>query len=97
MKRIQRQRTKGWRMPRGAVYVGRPSRWGNPFGAIIGRIHGWREAAVVQYREDLVQQRYRDPVAFDVWLGPLKGATALACWCPLDQPCHADVLIEMLA
>ena len=30
-KRIQRQRTKGWRMPPGAVYVGRPSRWGNPF------------------------------------------------------------------
>ena len=28
--RIQRQRTPGWRMPEGAVYVGRPSRWGNP-------------------------------------------------------------------
>lgn len=30
-KRIQRKRTKGWRMPDGAVYVGRPSRWGNPY------------------------------------------------------------------
>jgi hypothetical protein len=30
-KRIQRKRTKGWRMPKGAVYVGRPSKWGNPF------------------------------------------------------------------
>jgi hypothetical protein len=29
--RIQRQRTKGWRMPEAAVYVGRPSPWGNPF------------------------------------------------------------------
>lgn len=29
--RIQRQRTKGWRMPSGAVYVGRPSVYGNPF------------------------------------------------------------------
>lgn len=29
--RIQRKRTKGWRMPAGAIYVGRPSRWGNPF------------------------------------------------------------------
>ena len=28
-RRIQRRRTKGWRMPEGAVYVGRPSRWGN--------------------------------------------------------------------
>ena len=29
--RIQRQRTKGWRMPEGAVYVGRPTKWGNPW------------------------------------------------------------------
>lgn len=29
--RIQRKRTKGWRMPEGAIYVGRPSRWGNPY------------------------------------------------------------------
>ena len=29
--RIQRKRTKGWRMPKDAVYVGRPGRWGNPF------------------------------------------------------------------
>ena len=20
----------------------------------------------------------------------------LACWCPLDEPCHADVLIELM-
>ncbi len=30
-KRIQRKRTKGWRMPDGAVYVGRPTMWGNPY------------------------------------------------------------------
>lgn len=29
--RIQRKRTKGWRMPEGAVYVGRGSPWGNPY------------------------------------------------------------------
>lgn len=29
--RIQRRRTKGWTMPDGAIYVGRPSKWGNPF------------------------------------------------------------------
>lgn len=29
--RIQRRRTKGWTMPEGAVYVGRPTKWGNPF------------------------------------------------------------------
>lgn len=29
--RIQRSRQRGWRMPSGAVYVGRPTRWGNPW------------------------------------------------------------------
>lgn len=29
--RIQRSRRAGWRLPSGAVYVGRPTRWGNPF------------------------------------------------------------------
>lgn len=37
--RIQRQRTKGWRMPEGAVYVGRPTRWGNPFA--VRRVPHW--------------------------------------------------------
>lgn len=30
-KRIQRKRTKGWRMPDNTLYVGRGSKWGNPF------------------------------------------------------------------
>lgn len=31
MKRIQRKRIKGWKMPKNAKYVGRPTKWGNPF------------------------------------------------------------------
>ena len=34
--RIQRKRTKGWRMPPNTVYVGRPMIWGNPFGVFEG-------------------------------------------------------------
>jgi hypothetical protein len=30
-KRIQRKRTKGWKMPENTVYVGRPTFWGNPW------------------------------------------------------------------
>jgi hypothetical protein len=30
-RRIQRRRARGWRLPPNTVYVGRPSRWGNPF------------------------------------------------------------------
>lgn len=46
--RIQRRRTKGWRMPEGAVYVGRGSKWGNPYMARQRHeravlIDAWRE------------------------------------------------------
>ena len=29
-KRIQRKRVKGWKIPENTIYVGRPSKWGNP-------------------------------------------------------------------
>ncbi len=80
-KRIQRKRTKGWRMPAGAVYVGRPTKWGNPFDtASTGRI-----SAVV---------RFACEVAPLLDLSELRGKD-LACFCRLDQECHADVLLEL--
>ena len=33
-------------------------------------------------------------IAFDADLAELRGKD-LACWCGLDQPCHADVLLEL--
>lgn len=107
MIRIQRQRTKGWRMPPGAKYVGRPTRWGNTCRLwaceecdLVGN---WDhegpcqpttpEDAVLWYRVVEVPVLRNHPEDLD----PLRGATALACWCPLDQACHADVLIELLA
>jgi len=98
-KRIQRKRTKGWRMPEGAVYVGRPTKWGNPFsvgsfgfrlpngGAVFYRGDGAPRAAVVELYRRWVVPKLPD-------LTPLRGHD-LACWCPLDQPCHADVLLEL--
>ena len=63
MKRIQRQRTKGYRLPEGAIYVGRPSPFGNPFplsgdwitwtAIAIGRnanAAGRRETSIAFYR-----------------------------------------------
>jgi hypothetical protein len=105
-KRIQRQRTKGWRMPEGAVYVGRPSRWGNPY-FVPGRLAGRHDGIVyslemgfaVNTRHDSVRAFRQDVASWtdahrDAWLAPLRGRD-LACWCPLDQPCHADVLLEL--
>lgn len=86
-KRIQRKRTKGWRMPEGAVYVGRPSRWGNPF--VIAPSET-REEAIEDYGCWITSI----PESLHAVQTLLRGKD-LACWCPLDQPCHADVLLEI--
>jgi hypothetical protein len=88
MKRIQRKRSKGWKMPPNTVYVGRPSNWGNPFAI---EECGTREKAIAKY-ETVLKQVLEDCPDF---LDPLKGKD-LACWCPLNKPCHADVLLKML-
>ena len=151
-KRIQRKRTKGWRMPEGAVYVGRPTRWGNPipwrgswitWAAVAAGFRadaeGRRDAAValfrywltgvpaqgpltdqsgggvVEYEDGTIRSVrgaargfasfaanviYADevdipkPPAIDEIVAELRGKD-LACWCPLDQPCHADVLLKL--
>lgn len=100
--RIQRSRAKGWRMPEGAIYVGRPGPWGNPFivspsvkpGTKSGAIYicvPTAEDAVACYREMLVEHR---PDLVAQAKRELRGHD-LACFCPLDQPCHADVLLEL--
>lgn len=97
MNRIQRRRSKGWTMPEGAIYVGRGSRWGNPYR--VGR-NPWYGTWATMDAEEAVRWFRR---ALDGWLtadprvlDPLRGATSLACWCRTDSPCHADVLIEAL-
>lgn len=122
--RIQRKRTKGWRMPEGAVYVGRPSRWGNPFRIYHGHTsvgpswwmarESWKHIpadeciyayvsssermgngeAVELFRTLLTVRQRDEGERLREWLTPLVGRD-LACWCPLDQPCHADVLLKL--
>jgi hypothetical protein len=105
-RRIQRQRTKGWRMPEGAVYVGRPTRFGNPFDeeTFARLIPAWpntSENRVLWFRiwlssgfikNEIDESRRAD--ALYAILTELRGKD-LACWCPLDQPCHADALLEL--
>lgn len=86
-KRIQRKRVKGWRMPTGAVYVGRPTKWGNPYSV---KVWGSRERAVEHFRAMMQEQ----PLDVAMARRELRGKD-LACWCSLDQPCHADVLLEL--
>ncbi|WP_244366186.1 DUF4326 domain-containing protein [Micromonospora echinofusca] len=75
-------------MPTGAVYVGRPTRWGNRFGA--DNTLGSRAGAVRLFRLWVAAH----PDYADAVRAELAGKT-LACWCPLDQPCHADELLRI--
>jgi len=98
MIRIQRKRTKGWRMPEGAIYVGRPSRWGNMYrvGDEDPDPNHAGERMDAKTATDYFGWVLSTSYNADAYLEPLRSATALVCWCPLDQPCHADVLIELL-
>ena len=89
--RIQRKRTKGWRMPPNTIYVGRPTRWGNPY-----KISKQQPAArcVELYRAEWADYLAREADALPRLKRNLGGRN-LACFCPLDQPCHADVLLEI--
>jgi hypothetical protein len=88
-KRIQRRRTKGWKMPSNTVYVGRHTMWGN-YASPVDSPHG--AIAVAHFR------RWVETEASWAWKGrvtiELRGKN-LACWCALDEPCHADVLLEL--
>lgn len=117
--RVQRKRAKGWRMPDNTVYVGRGSKWGNPYK--VGEKYPRLERAVL--KKDGAQLVLSDPRRINnrseatyefMWLlGPVinreelpayptdeevqaeLAGKNLACWCPLDKPCHADVLLEI--
>ena len=67
------------------VYIGRPSKWGNPFS--IGR-DGNRQEVIDKYRRYMMD----NPLLED--LEELRGKR-LACWCA-PQACHGDVLVELL-
>jgi hypothetical protein len=98
---MQLSRKKGWKMPENTVKVDRTTKWGNPF--IVGE-HGTRAECVRLFEYLLggllcisannceAQEAYMAMARCD--LEQLRGKN-LACWCPLDAPCHADVLLVM--
>lgn len=77
-------------IPPDAIYVGRPSKWGNPIK--IGR-DGTREEVIKKYESMLVRDIGSGILDLDdKFFTELRGKD-LVCWCaPL--PCHADVLLR---
>jgi hypothetical protein len=115
--RIQRRRVKGWRMPEGAVYVGRGSKWGNPFRIERSATSAYPFAVRGSFNHLLGLHRTKAEAAtqavycFEIQTGPMGsyeydaetmaelraklGGRDLACWCPPEHACHADVLLEL--
>lgn len=90
-RRIRLSRRAGWRKPAGAVVVARPSKWGNPF--VVDAEHG-RADVVARFVQALADGDPALAVTADDVRRELAGRD-LACWCPLDEPCHADVLLRV--
>ncbi len=77
---------KGTAQAKGGVYIGRPSKWGNPF--VVGK-HGARGECIAHYREWIKTQPQLQADA----KRELRGKV-LVCFCkPLA--CHGDVLAEI--
>jgi len=88
-------------MPENCVYVGRPTIYGNPFtgASAVERYRRWLEgqmstrewsetASIVTVHGFGLRRAVLSKLA------KLRGKD-LCCWCPLDNPCHADVLLEL--
>lgn len=95
------QRKFGQMNPGNTAYVGNGSGWANPFKAgetkILRADDGSRIICSPSDEQDAVEH-------FRWFMGQgerVQAATShlagkdLMCWCPLDQPCHADVLLEL--
>lgn len=91
-RRIQRERAKGWRMPPNTVYVGRGSKWGNPFPFDHQRYLG--KAWAVEAYAHWLRTSLKGMALVRERLHELEGKN-LACWCKPGEPCHADLLLAL--
>ena len=93
--RIQLKRSRGWKMPANAVKVDRTTRWGNPF--TIAEC-GSAAIAVAQHgrwmRGEIAASGAIAPPSAQAVRGALGGRD-LACWCPLNGRCHAELLLAI--
>jgi len=72
------------------IYIGRPTKWGNPF--TIGK-DGDREDVINKYRHYIFDRLRNEPELMEE-LVSFDGLT-LGCWCA-PKPCHGDVLVDII-
>lgn len=85
MPKVLNKRAGFDKIPPDAVYVGRPSKWGNPFPL---ERESDRERILEQYRQWLMARP-----DLEEYIAPLRGKD-LVCWCA-PKLCHADLLLEL--
>ena len=108
--RLHRTRRKNRKTPPGAVYVGRPTVWSNPF---AGRYRIGHKRSVILYRAWLrgdCSPRVLKAAGFSraeaatlsrwrlrvLERLPRLAGRDLQCWCPLTSEwCHAEVLLDL--
>ena len=99
MKLIKRKR--GQKLPEGTVYIGRPTKWGNPYK--VGKNRTAKEAVnlYIDYLEKPIHKDFPDTKKYHLLgLYELEGKD-LACWCgewEFGEPeidCHGVVLMKM--
>lgn len=84
-------------VPPGAVYVGRPTKWGNPYTHLAHGTHARfvvnsRDEAVERFESMLVHRLNNEPGLREQLRSELRGKD-LVCWCAPAR-CHADVLLK---
>lgn len=101
--RLQLSRKAGYRKPKGAIVVSRPSKWGNPF-KLSGYQFGNADGSPAPWNEKQARaMALRDfgaalavgslPFTVDDVKRELAGKDLL-CWCRPGDACHADVLLR---
>lgn len=82
-------------MPENAVKIDRTTRWGNPFApADSGSVAQAVANHAAWMKGELAAPDGRTPPPADEIRAALRGRH-LACWCALDGPCHADLLLKI--
>ena len=93
MPKVWNKRDKN--VPKDAVYVGRPSTWGNPFTHLKSNVAGTVQVVTHQEAIDNYAKWIKalSPGSMQILKDTLRGKD-LVCWCA-PRPCHADILLKV--
>lgn len=92
MDRIQRRRERGFRLPPNTLCVDRTSKYGNPYKMTVDTAEE-RQFVIRMFKSDLWWRK--ELVREFLSECEEKGIEHIACFCPLDVPCHGDVWLEV--